>query len=138
MKTTDGVHFYVQRNKIFKESNAIITFQLEVLNIGNAMNLSSGIFTAPVGGIYHFEFCGTKDNSETQLVIFMEVNGAHVGAAQTSGLKPMSLNINLAVSLRLKLGDRVNLYKSSGILFDSNSHFTHFSGWLVEEDLVSS
>ncbi len=106
--------------------------------MGKAMNVSSGIFTAPVGGIYNLEFCGSKDNSEMQLVVLMEVNGVHAGTAQASGLKPMSLNINLAVSLRLKLGDRVNLYKSSGILFDSSSHFTHFRGRLVEEDLVSS
>jgi len=45
--------------------------------------------------------------------------------------------VSLAASLRLKAGDRVNLFNTGdGILYDNADHYTHFTGWLVEEDLV--
>ena len=53
---TKSVHFYVQRDKPFSTPNVVIPFELERLNVGGAMNLTTGIFTVPVAGIYHFEF----------------------------------------------------------------------------------
>ncbi len=56
------VHFYVQRRSQFAASNNYfqnIPFQVERLNIGGAMDLTSGVFTAPKAGIYEF-FCGEK------------------------------------------------------------------------------
>ncbi len=105
--------------------------------MGEAMNVKSGIFTAPVSGVYHFEFTGTKDKSDKQLDILLEVNGIHVGEAHSSGALKSTSNLYMTASLRLKEGDRVNLYKSGGILYDSTAHYTHFTGWLVEEDLTS-
>jgi len=43
---------------------------------------------------------------------------------------------SINATLRLKAGDRVNVFKESGQLHDDGNHSTHFTGWLVEEDLV--
>lgn len=134
---TKGVHFYVQRNTSFKMANTVIPFEVGVLNIGDAMNVKSGIFTAPVSGVYHFEFTGTKDKSDKQLDVQLEVNSnIHVGEAHGSGAVKSTSNLYITASLRLKKGDRVNLYKAGGVLYDSTVHYTHFTGWLVEEDLT--
>ena len=136
---TKNVHFYVQRNSSFVKANSIIPFELARLNKGRAMNLVSGIFTAPVTGVYNFQFTGVKAGSSDYLDIFLQVNGENVGFAYTddpSHTKSASV-ISLTASLRLRVNDKVNLYKRNvGILYDSNLHHTHFTGWLVDEELI--
>jgi hypothetical protein len=52
------VHFYVQRESKFSTLDTPIPFDLAVVNEGNAMDLTSGTFTAPRKGIYFFSFTG--------------------------------------------------------------------------------
>jgi len=132
IKTID-VHFYVQRNAAFSAVNAKIPFEVEKLNVGGAMNKTTGVFTAPVSGTYHFEYTGVKDSSSTSLLISLQKNGAHIGHAWTEAGNSASLS----ASLKLRTGETVNLYKSGGgSLHDKQYHSTHFTGWLVDEDLV--
>jgi len=115
----------------------VIPFQLARINEGNALNLTSGIFTVPVPGIYHFDFSAVKDYPDNYLDIFLQVNGANVGFANSHQSFTGSFDgVSLSASLRLAAGDRVNLINSGGSLYDSSRHYTHFSGWLVEEDFM--
>ena len=134
---TKSVHFYVQKSYNFPLENAVIPFELERLNEGEAMNLTSGIFTAPVPGIYHFEFSGVKARSSTMLDIYLQVNGQNIGHACTVEVIMRDEEASsLSASLRLKEGDKVNLYNHyNSALYDDQYHRTHFTGWLVEEDL---
>ena len=108
------------------------------LNEGDAFDLPSGIFTVPVPGIYHFDVSARKYFSSNFLRISLQVNGLTVGSAYTEQSAPASHDVvSLSASLRLAAGDRVNLYNfDGGMLYDSLNHYTHFSGWLVEEDLM--
>ena len=46
-------------------------------------------------------------------------------------------SIFLSASIRLKAGDKVNLFNlGNGVLHDDINHSTHFNGLLVEEDLT--
>jgi len=130
------VHFYVQKSSNF-DTDAVVPFEFAQLNEGNAFELASGTFTAPVSGIYHFQFSGVKQSGASSLNIYLQVNGCHVGMAVASG-KGNSATASLSASLRLKAGDKVRLYNERGsMLHDHGSeHWTHFSGWLVEEDLM--
>ena len=53
MKTP--VYFYVKKNTLTKELG-VLTFEIEVVNIGGAMNGRTGYFVAPRSGTYFFIF----------------------------------------------------------------------------------
>ena len=141
---TKNVHFYVQRNTYLTggPTERILPFELERLNAGKAFNLTSGMFIAPVNGIYHFQFSGVKIQSVNGIDVYIQHNGVRVGLAhganQNQATNKMGYNLacSLTSSLRLKMGDGVNLFLQGGTLAsDNKNHFTHFTGWLVEEDL---
>ena len=52
------VYFYIQRSTDFVTEDVPIPFELERLNVGNAMNAVSGIFTAPRTELIFFSFFG--------------------------------------------------------------------------------
>ncbi len=127
----------MQRNSKFSLAGGVISFESARLNEGGCLNLASGIFTAPVKGIYHFQFSAAKDPSDTYLLTFLQVNGANVGsgyAGQSS--KGEYHTVSLSTSLRLEEGDRVNMLLWGGVLYDNGDHHTHFTGWLEEQALT--
>ena len=130
------VHFYVQRNRVFSQLNAIITFEVERLNVGGAMKINTGVFTAPRSGTYHFSFAFMKDEQATSLAIYIRKNGARIGGALVHNNPTVKHQSSLSVPLQLKSGDTVDMFQmGNGNIYDDNSHYTHFTGWLMEEDL---
>jgi len=114
VKTT-SIHFFVQRSTYFNLTNTVISFDIEWLNEGEAMNLATGIFTVPLDGIYHFQFSALKAvDTSANTFVFLQVNGVHISASYApSELTPyLSLSV-IHASLRLKTGDQVCLYKTT-------------------------
>ncbi len=134
---TKIVHFYAQRKSKFGPKQAVIPFDVAPINEGNAFDLSSGTFHVPVPGIYYFYLSAVKDKYAASLNIDLQVNGKRIGIAYTeSAAKGSYPSVSLSASLRLATFDRVSLLNYfDSVLFENGNHVTHFTGWLVEEDL---
>ena len=136
---TNSIHFQVQRSSEFTGTNATITFEMEKFNIGGAMDIATGVFTAPVGGIYHFAFSAMTID---YLQIILRVNDFENAAAtsvsaSTTNSSPFGLSVSLSSYLYLNGTDTVSVFIfGTGTLSKEiieNAPNTIFGGWLVEE-----
>jgi hypothetical protein len=147
------VYFYVQRNSSFRTEDTPIPFDLARVNEGNAMNLTSGKFTAPRPGIYFFSFVGLARLYSSSFSWFwshLYLNGNRIGASYAvirdmdKGPVDQNIPVTLQSTLNLKKGDRVWVqiwYTGSSIhsfLSEDSDHLTHFTGWMLEEEIVAS
>ena len=147
VKTTP-VHFYVQRNSNFKKESTPIPFDVARVNEGNAMDLTTGKFTAPAPGIYFFSFTGVarlESSSDVYFDSYLYLNGNRIGTSdvrENYGPVDQFSPVTLQSTLSLKKGDRVwvtiDYTGSSTYLADNSYHQTHFTGWMLEEEIVAS
>ncbi len=112
-----------------------ITYEIEKLNVGAAMTPSTGIFKAPTSGTYFFFFSGISGEAPaTKLLVGIFVNDIRI----TSGYGSLNEDtVTIQTSLHLNSGDTVSvkIWSGSSSFYDSGSHYTVFTGWLMEEDL---
>jgi len=136
-KNLSGIYFYVNIGgaSLMVPDNSVLVYDNQVLNIGRAMNLTTGVFTAPKAGIYTFAFSMMKNGFKYEyLDIFLRLNGKKVGHS-FAGKGLIGMPVSLQSTLKLKKGDRVDLLKGAGGLHAVCSSFCHhFTGWLLEED----
>jgi len=136
----EGVHFYAHKSCSASNRNGIVHFDLVDLNVGGGYDASTGVFTSPTSGIYQFSLNALKEQTHHHvqspiLVIFLRVNRERKGVAFSVGGNSPS-PVGLHSTLKLRKGDTVDLYKSSGIMnCNDNEPSSHFIGSLLEEDL---
>ncbi|KAI9561382.1 hypothetical protein GHT06_012339 [Daphnia sinensis] len=141
-------YFYVERgSQTYNQVNIPIPFDVERLNIGEAMNLQSGIFTAPRTGKYFFTFSGLAKfpgiSSHEDFYCGLHKNGNHLDIkchADKDGVGYEYETFSLQSTLPLQVGDQIwmEIDAMSPGVFLNGYHFTHFSGWLLEEDISIS
>jgi hypothetical protein len=114
------------------------------------MNLQTGIFTAPRPGIYFFSFTGhaifpASSSSLVYLGVSLYLNGGRIGTGRVDEENTVANQfspLTLQSTLNLKSGDQVwveILIRSSGVnLYDDKNHHTHFTGWMLQEEIVAS
>ena len=142
LKSSMGVYFYFGRksgHSMSASKPGVVLFDREILNVGEAMS-SSGIFTAPVSGIYHFSFSAVRSQAAFLLTVHLRVNTNPVAEAYTSIPNPSEhyFAMGLQSTLKLKSGDQVDIYKDKDVILKddvSGLRLTHFTGWLLEETL---
>jgi hypothetical protein len=107
-----------------------VTYNSTILNVGGNMNLTTGLFTAPVTGIYHFTFSGFRNTGSGTTSIVFIVNG--VAQSQRSYTDDASNNyspLSLATTRNLVAGNTIGVYVQSGALHGNAT--SEFTGFLV-------
>ena len=109
-----------------------IPYDTAITNIGGGMDLSSGIFTAPIAGLYYFSFTGLAGNAPTQIGLFLNEDYlANTWSFQHQiGLKLHSI-------VNLKEGDQVSVRLNGGRLKEDKSRYTNFIGMFLGSDIDS-
>jgi hypothetical protein len=113
------------------------------------MNLTTGIFTAPRPGIYFFSFAGVaylESSSLAWFYSFLYLNGNSIGSSfvyEDNGPVLRYSPLTLQSTLNLEKGDRVWVTieyspDSSSYLYDNSNRHTHFTGFMLEEEIVAS
>jgi hypothetical protein len=114
------------------------------------MDLSSGKFTATRKGIYFFSFTGlasfpASSSSYVALGVSLFLNGDRIGLGyveETNTIDNQWSPLTLQSTLNLNKGDKVWVQISSmswGVkLYDDSRHHTHFTGFMLEEEIVAN
>ncbi len=114
----------------------VLKFNFQLMNLGNAMNMSTGVFTGPVSGVYQFSFSISKYGlSPNELYVHLRHNSKKIGVSISNAGIFSGLSSFQSV-IALKKGDRVDLYKEKGRIQDDVPRCNHFSGMLLHEDLT--
>ena len=138
---TEPVYFYATRPGEYKNgNNAVIITYPSVIAFNAAFVGNLGRFTAPVSGLYQFNFYGyafghssAGDNTSDQTRINLLKNGAaseiNTFNYATSN-QAAELPLSFAAVLSLRKGDYIETQFEYG-----NIRNSHFSGLLLESEL---
>jgi hypothetical protein len=140
-------YFYVQRNYVsFNQTNTPIPFDVEILNVGGAMDMQTGKFTAPRTGTYFFSLSGLgyfpPSSSNQYMHLFLLKSGSTIAKAYCDSTSPADQyeTFSLQSTVKLQVGEQIWV-EIGGITAGNHLHgydYTHFTGWLLQEDSVDS
>ena len=128
------VYFFLQKAKArYFVYNVPMPFEITNLNVGNAMDTTTGIFTAPKPGIYYFAFSGIKEWGAGNTFLYLQLNGNNTAVAAATEIIGGLLAMTLHSTLKLQAGDKISLVLTQGIVHDFFNSYSNFVGWLLEE-----
>lgn len=112
-------------------SDQPIVYKTVQTNLGNAYSSVTGIFTAPVKGVYSFSFTSFFWGGSETSGGALRHNGARVVSWYSNSARHAASGSNSAV-LMLEAGDKVNVYLWTGrTIADNSAKYSTFSGFLL-------
>lgn len=85
------VQFYAQISPTYRTANTVIPWEVSRLNLGNAMNLGSGVFTAPKDGVYHFHLT-VYGNTKAFSQVLIRMNKKDIGETYVTNMTSVPFN----------------------------------------------
>ncbi|XP_056225959.1 complement C1q-like protein 3 [Seriola aureovittata] len=113
-------------------SEKTLKYNTVITNIGDAYDVFTGVFTAPVAGVYYFTFFyHAGGHHVSKLILHKNKEPVVMTSDHKSGSSDTADNGGNAVFLKLEKGDKVCVHLPAGChVWASNGHTT-FSGFLV-------
>ncbi|XP_041841905.1 complement C1q-like protein 3 isoform X2 [Melanotaenia boesemani] len=112
-------------------TDTTVIFKNVITNVGNAYNQDTGIFAAPVPGIYYFTFFYHAGGSNRVSLILMKNNQRVVAAYDHQTNHDGADNGGNAVFLQLQQGDQVYVRLGANTHVWGHNEVTTFSGVLM-------
>ncbi|XP_059210159.1 complement C1q-like protein 2 [Centropristis striata] len=111
-----------------------LMYKTVITNIGNAYNPSTGIFTAPVSGLYYFTiFYHAGGQSVAHLTLYKNNEVIVITSDHTSSEFDTADNGGNAAFVQLQSRDQVYVRMDLNAYVWGNDHHTTFSGFLVTQ-----
>ncbi|XP_007574017.1 cerebellin-1-like [Poecilia formosa] len=112
-------------------STQTLIYRRVITNVGNAYNQHTGIFAAPVPGIYYFTFFYHAGGSQVVSLALMKNNEVVVTAYDHKTSHDGADNGGNAAFLQLQQGDHVYMRMGANSHVWQDNHITTFSGVLL-------
>jgi len=112
-------------------STGVKQFNVVDYNYSNSYNPATGVFTAPVTGLYSIGIYGTSANNNP-LILFIAVNSFSVAAAAAGAVTGVS-GASTSGTFILNAGDTVTCNQSAGTYLWANAPDSTFSVALVTQ-----
>ncbi|XP_023202886.1 collagen alpha-1(VIII) chain-like [Xiphophorus maculatus] len=112
-------------------TDTTIIYRRLIINVGNAYNQHTGIFGAPVPGIYYFTFFYHAGGSQVASLSLMKNNEAVVTTSDHQTSHDGADNGGNAAFLQLQQGDQVYVRMPANCHVWQNDYLTTFSGVLL-------
>jgi len=110
-----------------------LIYETVITNIGNAYSKYTGVFTAPVAGVYYFTIFH-HSGGERGTVLRLHKNGQHMVTTQDHpAVYETAHNGGNAVFLQLQRGDQVYVRMTENSHVWGSNYHTTFSGFLVSQ-----
>ncbi|KAI4881184.1 hypothetical protein NFI96_026236, partial [Prochilodus magdalenae] len=112
-------------------TNTVLVFRREIINVGNAFNPVTGVFTAPVRGVYYFRFSVLGASTSYWTGVHLVKNHQRIIIAYESPTGYHQYAVGGA-TLLLEKGDVVYVVlRGNCQMYDSSDNHSSFSGFLV-------
>ena len=125
---------------VTKGVTGAIVFNTPAHNVGGHYDAATGIFTAPVGGIYQFNFVAFNSNSSGNMVasnsttnVILQKNSTTTLMRQYNQVQAAGYhNMSFSSAVSLTANDTIQMYVSGGYIYtDTSGAYLQFSGYLV-------
>ncbi|XP_041635213.1 complement C1q-like protein 4 [Cheilinus undulatus] len=116
----------------FREAS-ILVYRTVFANIGGAYNETSGVFTAPVTGVYYFSFSYHAGGAHGTRLALLKNSRTIVMSGDQQSRGDRTDNGGNTVFLQLQQGDQVHMQMAAETQVWGSDYHTTFSGFLVSQ-----
>jgi len=122
------IHFYAQRDAGNVSANQVVVFNNAYQNAGNAYDTSTGIFTAPVSGLYWFGNTVLKNGGDCDVEIW--IDGSPKVGKHSSRASNTHDSTSWSGVFYLNANQNIKCVVSAGTVHSGNFWST-FTGYLI-------